>query len=77
MNRRQNITALALAALQNDTDGLAELLTALPDDEVRTAAGAALLNLCNGMRAILTPCAIQEAIGGLQQLALDEATRTN
>lgn len=74
MTPQQTITALALAALRNDAAGLEVLLTDLKDDEVRTATGVALINLCSGFRQILTPQAWQEVIAGMQALAAQEAT---
>ncbi|CAM5254395.1 hypothetical protein [Streptomyces coeruleorubidus] len=73
MTPQQKVTALALAALRNDPVGLAVLLGDLDDDEVRSAAGIALLNLCNGFRAILTDDAMREVIAGMQALAASEA----
>ncbi|MFK4023141.1 hypothetical protein [Streptomyces albogriseolus] len=70
---QQTVTALALASLRNDAHGLAVLLEDLGDDEVRSAAGVALLNLCNGFRQILTPQAWQEVIAGMQALAAHTA----
>ena len=69
----QKVTALALAALRADGDGLALLLNDLPDDEVRNACGYALMALCSGFRSILTDEAWQEAIRGVQAHAAELA----
>ncbi|GGV34367.1 hypothetical protein GCM10010293_36830 [Streptomyces griseoflavus] len=69
----QKVTALSLAALRADGEGLALLLNELPDDEVRNACGYALMSLCNGFRAILTAEAWQEVIGGVQAHAAELA----
>jgi hypothetical protein len=73
MTPHQAITALALAALRNDPDGLEVLMTDLDDDEVRTAAGVALLNLCSGFRQIVHPNDWQEVIASMQALAVSAA----
>jgi hypothetical protein len=73
MTPQQAVTAIALAALRNDAAGLTVLLTDLDDDEVRSAAGVALINLCSGFRTILTPDAWQQVIAGMQALAASEA----
>ncbi|MEU4487353.1 hypothetical protein AB0H94_21155 [Streptomyces purpurascens] len=73
MTPEQAITALALAALRNDADGLEVLLTDLDDDEVRTAAGVALLNLCSGFRQVVHTSDWQEIVASMQQLAASAA----
>jgi hypothetical protein len=70
---QQTITAIAVAALQNDAAGLTVLLTDLPDDHVRTAAGVALINLCSGFRQIVTPADWQDIVTGMQALAAHTA----
>jgi hypothetical protein len=73
MTPEQAITAIALAALRNDADGLEVLLTDLDDDEVRTAAGVALINLCSGFRSIVHTSDWQEIVASMQQLAASAA----
>jgi len=75
MTPQQTVTALAIAALNNDPEGLALLLVELSDDEVRAAAGYALLNTCNAFRTILTEDAWAEVITGMQALAAQEASQ--
>lgn len=74
MTPQQAVTALALAALQNDAQGLTVLLTDLTDDEVRSAAGVALINLCSGFRQIVHPDDWADIVTGMQSLAATEAT---
>ncbi|WP_330347502.1 hypothetical protein [Streptomyces sp. NBC_00582] len=73
MTPQQAVTALAVAALNNDAQGLAPLLADLGDDEVRSAAGIAVINLCSGFRQIVHPDDWQEITAALQTLAAQEA----
>lgn len=77
MTPQQTVTALAIAALNNDPGALTILLTDLPDDEVRTAAGIALLNLCSGFRQIVHPRDWADIVSGMQALAAHHATETS
>lgn len=71
MTPQQTVTAVAMAALRNDADGLALLLIEMPPDEAITVAGVALINLCSGFRQIITPEAWEEITAGMQALAVD------
>ncbi|MEV6662760.1 hypothetical protein [Streptomyces nigra] len=73
MTPQQTVTALALAALRNDAAGLQVLLEDLNDDEVRSATGVALINLCSGFRQIVHPNDWQQVIAGMQALAAHTA----
>lgn len=67
------VIGVALSALRGDPDGTATLLNSVPDNQIRGAALLALTGLTDGMRAVLTPEAMNDIVRSMQDLAAHNA----